>query len=105
MRKIKLTQGMVATVDDEDFEWLNYYKWYAVKPHRSNTFYAVTKIGRKTTYIHRLIINTPANKITDHKNRNGLDNRKINLRICDYSDNFHNAIVRKNCKSGLKGVS
>lgn len=47
MRKIPLTQGKFALVDDADFDWLNQWKWYALKT--KTTFYAVRKVSRHIT--------------------------------------------------------
>lgn len=106
MKKIPLTQGKFALVDDEDFEWLNQYKWYAAK--QSNIFYAWRKVGKypnqKTIRMHRQIMNAPKNQDIDHINHNGLDNRKFNLRFCTDSQNQHNQLPYKNCSSTYKGV-
>lgn len=89
MSEIPLTQGKYATVDDEDYEPLMQYKWYARKG--GYCFYAVRTLylggGRKhqinkTIFMHCVIIKPPNGFETDHINHNGLDNRKCNLRIC-----------------------
>jgi hypothetical protein len=98
MKEIKLTQGKFAIVDNEDYEYLNQFKWYAYK-HR-NTFYAKYKSIR----MHRLILNIPQGLYVDHINHNGLDNRKENLRICTNQQNLHNSLKSYNNKSGFKGV-
>lgn len=107
MKKIKLTQGKYAEVDDEDFEWLSQWKWYA--RNNKNTWYAVRNIckngKRKILYMHRVIMNCPKNKQIDHINHNGLDNRKINLRICTQSKNVMNSRKQKNTSSRYKGVN
>ena len=107
MRKIKLTQGKYALVDNEDFEWLSQWKWVF------NNGYAVVSryIGggsknakRATIYMHRLINKTPSGFETDHINRNKLDNRKENLRIASKNLNSINRGLRKDNTSGYKGV-
>lgn len=106
MKQIPLTQGQYAIVDDEDYEWLNQWKWCAVRDHR--TFYAMRTdrtSGRKTNIrMHRQILNVPKGKITDHKNRKGYDNRKHNLRICTYSQSAFNRRSNKNSRSKYKGI-
>lgn len=98
MKKIPLSQGKFALVDDEDFEWLTKIKWYAVK-QKDGTFYALGFLsGRKSAYMHRLINNTPDGLHTDHINRDKLDNRRDNLRNASHSQNQYN---RKN-QSGVK---
>jgi len=107
-KKIPLTRGMFALVDDEDFDRISQFKWYA-KPHR-NTFYACrTKQVRnkKTlTTLHSEILKGGCvpRKLIDHINRNGLDNRKENLRLCTNSENQANSGLRKSNRSGFKGV-
>ena len=81
MKRIKLTQGKFALVDDEVFEWLNTWKWHAsrsVKPCCS--FYAKTTRSKEEGYgsfqMHRLLMVHPKGMVIDHINHNGLDNRK-----------------------------
>ena len=54
--------------------------------------------------MHRLVTNAPKGKIVDHINRNSLDNRLDNLRVCDQSVNIMNRELLKSNKSGHKGV-
>lgn len=100
MKRIKLTQGKFAIVDDEDFEFLNQWKWFY------SNGYAMRNKEDKTGLIrlHRVINQTPKGFLTDHINRNKLDNRKSNLRSVTKSQNEHNTIARKNSKSGIKNV-
>lgn len=104
---IKLTQNQYTIVDDEDFEKLNQFKWYAHKIRKN--YYAERKItlnGKKFTIrMHRQLIPCCEGKQPDHKNRNSLDNRKSNLRIATHSQNSQNRSMHKNNKSGVKGVS
>ena len=100
---IKLTQGSYTLVDGEDFERLSKYKWYAEK--NRNTFYAKTYNGNKGLRIHQLIIKIPTNMGCDHKNGNGLDNRKCNLRCATNGENQHNMTKTKLHTSIYKGVS
>lgn len=101
MKKIKLTQGKFAIVDDSDFEVLNQHGWNASKTGRY--FYA-TRDGGKV-YMHRQIMDTPPGADTDHINGDGLDNRRSNLRVCSRSENLRNTGIGKNNNSGYKGVS
>ena len=55
--------------------------------------------------MHRVITKCPKGKQVDHINGDGLDNRKANLRICTVNENNKNAKMRKDNKSGYKGVS
>ena len=100
MQRIVLTKGKSVVVDKNDFGWLNRWKWtYHVKG------YAYRMVNRKSILMHRLINKTPAGMETDHINRNGLDNRRSNLRSCTHSQNVANSEKQKNNTSGFKGVS
>lgn len=103
MKKIPLTQGKYAIVDDENYEWLSQWRWYAHK--MSNSFYAERKQGGEDIFMHREILGlTKGDKRhTDHKNHNGLDNRLSNIRTCSIAQNQHNQKPRK-VTSCYKGV-
>ena len=110
MKEIQLTQGKVALVDDDMYEYLNQWKWYAYTSKKSKTFYAARnslKINgvRKRIKMHIFIYdkNNP-NILVDHINNNGLDNRKCNLRICTHKQNQQNKLIFKSNTSGYKGV-
>lgn len=108
MKKIPLTQGQFALVDDEDYEFLNQWKWYVYK--NGSTFYAKRNIkcnGKWTTiYMHQILaelMNFKEN--VDHINRNGLDNQRSNLRPATNKENCENRGMFKHNTSGYKGVS
>ena len=108
MKEIQLTQGKVALVDDEDFEYLNQWKWYAHNHH--GKFYATRSIRingkKKTVRMHRVIVNNTNPKMhTDHQNGDSLDNRRMNLRICTASENCRNTKKYIHNTSGYKGVT
>jgi len=110
MRTIKLTQNKHTLVDDEDFEVLSKYKWCYHKKKTDYTGYAVrsVRISRnkiETITLHSCVLNIPIGMVVDHINRDGLDNRKENLRIATVSQNAFNRKLSKNNKSGYKGVS
>ena len=94
-------------VDDEDYDWLMGWNWYAWKP--KNIIYAVrsfaSKYERGMVLMHHQIMNTPPKMETDHENRDGLYNIRSNLRICTTSQNSYNTCKYKNNLSGYKGVS
>jgi hypothetical protein len=111
MKEILLTHGMVVQVDDEDYEWLNQWKWfYAPSINKSNKtgyarrFFKVDK-KMKSVFIHREIMKTPADMETDHIDHDGLNNQRSNLRICTHSENQRNRLISVGInKSGYKGV-
>jgi hypothetical protein len=109
-RSIQLTRGLVAIVDDDDFERISAVKWYA-SPH-GGVFYAKRKASvdgdmRVTIPMHRVIMAAPPGTHVDHVNGDTLDNRRANLRICSARENHQN---RRRCPlkpgaSMYKGVS
>ena len=99
---ILLTQGRFAIVDAEDYDWLNQHKWCAAKD--KETFYAHRGNGGTTVSMHREIMRAPKGMMCDHKNHNGLDNRKSNLRLCTSAQNQYNKRPKRNSSSKYKGV-
>lgn len=103
---ITLNYGMTALVDVEDFANVTKYNWRRYKGRY--TFYAATKINNKPIAMHRFILGLTDPKIlADHKNGNGLDNRRENLRECGYEGNARNRKMNNNNKrvsSLYKGV-
>ena len=100
--KIRLTQGMVATVDARDFERVSAFRWSA--SYQRGRWYAVR--GRNPlTYMHRFILRVPSSIEVDHRNGDGLDNRRSNLREADEREQARNRRgLRKPMHSGYKGV-
>jgi hypothetical protein len=96
MKEIKLTQGKVALVDDEDYEYLNQFNWCAIKC--GGLFYARRHENNNGKYrkvfMHRFILDAPVGYEVDHINHNGLDNQRNNIRICTISQNRSNAQSR-----------
>lgn len=102
MKEIELTQGKVALVDNEDFDWLMMFNWYAYKD--GNTYYARTQIrclnGKQVTiYIHQLILDKmygykEDGLVPDHEDRNGLNNQRYNLRRITHRLNLHNSKIQ-----------
>ena len=82
-KRIPLTQGRFAIVDDTDFEWLNQWKWHARKC-RGKVYAARRRrkeegTGSEIMLMHREILGTPPGMDSDHINRDTLDNRRSNL--------------------------
>lgn len=112
MKKINLTQGQFALVDDEDYEYLNQWKWYAALNWGTRTFYATrySKKGeiegpRKRIFMHRVIMKTPKGLFVDHINHDTINNCKINLRNCTTAENCRNRKINSRNTTGYKGVT
>lgn len=99
---ISLSNGLWATVDAEDYAYLSRFKWC----HHQGYAARGIRVGDRihTVLMHRIIMMTPDGVETDHKNGNGLDNRKKNLRYANGKQNSQNRRRSSNNKSGYKGV-
>lgn len=99
-KKIYLSNGKYSLVDEEDYDLLMQHKW-----HYSNSGYASKRFSKKTVSIHRFVMDkylTADNLVIDHINRNRLDNRKSNLRVCTTQQNCW--YRKTKAKSGYRGV-
>lgn len=100
-----LVKGISVLIDDEDYELFSKYNWRI-----DSLGYVRTdrRINKKKTCIrlHRLLmIGLEKNDLqVDHINRNRLDNRRCNLRVCTKKQNNQNTSVRKNSSSNYLGV-
>jgi hypothetical protein len=96
---------LVAVVDDADYDRLSQWKWCALKS--KHTFYAVRRAKKgvypRFVFMHRIIL--PGQHLVDHKDGDGLNNQRDNLRACTRSQNAANAGPQRNNTSGYKGVS
>jgi len=98
----KLGEEIERTViDTEDVEKIKAYKWY-----KTSKSYVGTNVGEKHIGIHEVILGKKFNQKNpiDHKDRNKLNNRKLNFRVCSHKQNSQNRGMQKNNTSGFKGV-
>lgn len=96
-----------SIIDSIDSTRVLFYRWHKFvrKSKAYSTIYAATNIASHKVFLHRFIIEPSAHVKVDHKNHNGLDNRRANLRLSDSSQNNANSRLRFNNTSGFKGVS
>lgn len=104
MRAIELTRGFVVVVDDDDYERHAQYRWcfdgrYAVRRKRDTD-----GVSRKVYLHHEIMGKPPTGMEIDHKNRNKLDCRRENLRLCTVAQNRQNGSLQSSNKSGYRGV-
>jgi len=108
MREIPLTRGYVTLVDDDDYEWLSQWKWYAAND-RTNVY--VQRAERldngkqRTIRMHRLILGVGKGIVVDHIDRDGLNNQRSNLRIATPQQNTWNRRKFRSNTSGFRGVA
>lgn len=95
---VMLPRGQFALVDNADVGIVAPYPW-----RLAANGYAIVRRG---VYMHRLILGLSARQIADHANLNKLDNRRQNLRLCNFSQNICNRPRRRDNKASVfKGVS
>jgi hypothetical protein len=106
MKEIILAKGEIILVDDEDFEYLNQYKWHL--KNNKHLFYSRARIGirgnKKIILMHRLIMNAQKGQMIDHIDGNGLNNQRSNLRFCTYNENNKNRKSETGTTSKYLGV-
>jgi len=112
MNKIPLMKGGAeaewTAVDDDRFEDLSAFRWYLlVTRNKMRYAYRLERVadGRKlSVFMHRHIMGLSRGdgKVVDHINRDSLDNRRSNLRICTRSENNKNRVLPEQtvCKRG-----
>ena len=107
MKTIPLTFGMVAVVDDADYDFVNQWKWHAKRDQ--GCYYAARSVTvngkRKTLRLARILAGAAPGQLVDHIDRCTLNNQRANLRVCSQSQNLMNAKVYSRNTSGFKGVS
>jgi len=112
MRKIELSQGRVALVDGEDFDWLSKWKWCYLRDPTKKTGYAIRRNNSKPKQplirMHVAIMKRykrwQHGKQVDHINTCGCDNRKENLRLETRGEQGANGGLQSNNTSGVTGV-
>ena len=87
--------------DLEDYDKIKNYRWFLSNNYPSSH----NKLDGSIIRLHRFIMNCPDGYVVDHINRNKLDNRKTNLRICTSSENNKNIPKRRDNNSGYPGVT
>lgn len=109
MRELRLATGEVALVDDEDYDRVAGSKWWLLTTPAGGryAYQPATRAdgGHTSVLMHRVIMNARPRQQVDHKNGNGLDNQKSNLRVCTISQNNANKKKRPGQSSQFKGVS
>lgn len=102
MAKLALTRGYVALIDDADHEHVTKFKWHANVQKDGGVYASNRKCGK----LHRFILGLkPEDPDVDHKNGNGLDCRRSNLRLDPLRQNTQNTRKRRDSKHRFKGVS
>ncbi|APM39938.1 HNH endonuclease [Clostridium kluyveri] len=93
-------KGEAFLFDSSDYSLLKKYNWSI-----SKRGYVVTKIKRKETPMHKILLGDTKGYDVDHISGNKLNNCRSNLRICTHQQNMFNQRIRRNNTSGFIGVS
>ena len=108
-RRIPFSQPKCAKVDPADYHRLREYEWFTMK--ETHTFYAVRRkrIGTSPKHtivrMHRQLINPRNDRLVDHINRDGVDNRTANIREATHAQNMANRKrFRSKTSSIYKGI-
>lgn len=99
-----LVQGHTVLVDEDDWCRWGHVGWYLIFSPDTDLIYVRGKVLGKPKYLHRVILSPSDDTDVDHRNGNGLDNRRSNLRVCTESQDLGNSKLRKDNTSGYKGV-
>lgn len=98
-----LGSGRTSLIDADDIPRVGEFAW-RLSNAKDRPDYASTSVGRHQVYLHRFVIDAPDGVIVDHVNRDGLDNRKANLRLATGTLNMANTMRRSDGSSEYKGV-
>lgn len=99
MKQIQCTRGVIALVDDGDFECVAKHSW------TGSDRYPRAKVRGKVVSMHRFILGEQSGMVIDHINGNRFDNRRSNLRFCTRAQNAANTKRRATTKvSPFRGV-
>lgn len=108
---IPLSQGLVAEIDDEDYERVSMLQWHACQNRQGASWYARASL-RQWNITHTLVhiwmhqwVMFDFTNLYDHEDRNGLNNKKGNLRFATRRENQGNRRARLNGSSQYKGVT
>lgn len=97
----KAGKGRRVLVDNEDYEKVSGHRWYL---HHTGYAYGRPRKGDSSWAMHRIIMCPPQHLQIDHLNHNKLDNRRLNLRICDAITNSSNRIKKPSLKKRYRKI-
>lgn len=96
----------VVLIDDADLPLVSKYTWYLFRRKERRRHYAYANVNRRgIVLMHRMLMRPRKGRQVDHRNGDGLDNRRSNMRTCTSSQNGMNKGPARKSATGLKGVS
>lgn len=112
--EVILSRGKTAKIDPSDFQLVKRIRNWHVRP-RGRTYYAGSRYNSKYVLMHRLIMEHETNSrgtivfrgigpnlVIDHINGDGLDNRRINLRVVTDLENMRNQHFHRSGKKPIR---
>jgi hypothetical protein len=103
LKKIPLSDGSKARVNNCFYGLLKKFRWYVIKA--KHTQYAVWyRTSREKIAMHQMILGARGGQVVDHIDGDGLNNQVANLRVCDWSQNVMHSVRRRRGRSRYKGV-
>lgn len=105
MKQIQLdVEGLFALVDDEDYDWLSQWEWRFTKSVRNHSGYAARSEHSKTIFMHRELMKAQTGTWVDHRDHNGLNDQRYNLRLATPTQNCRHTRKVAGRTSQFKGV-
>jgi hypothetical protein len=102
-KEVLLTNHDTTTVDETELSRVQEHKWFAKQDHKNKKWYVARTVD--CVYLHRFIMGAKKGEQVDHRDGNGLNNQKSNLRFCNHAQNQHNQQIKRFKKtSTYKGV-
>lgn len=103
--KYELNSGLVIEIDEENLEKVNKYTWFETEEGYIRANFKSDDGKRFGVLLHRYLTNAPEDMVVDHKDRNPLNNKIENLRICTNAQNSRNRSIHTDKESSkFKGV-
>lgn len=99
-----LTRGYIVLVSPEDIGILEDQTWCASEKNGHGTVYAVARRNKVGMVLHRVLLGARRRELIDHRDGNGLNNQRPNIRLANTKQNARNSRPQKGCSSKFKGV-
>lgn len=97
--EVSLTNRKTGIIDAVDLPLIIGKKWHSVLCNKK--WYVHSD---RDGYMHRILLDAPKNRQVDHRDGDGLNNRRYNIRVCTITQNRQNTRNQENTKTGFKGV-
>lgn len=103
--KSRKGEELYALVDDQDFDRLNAFPWYALRVKGSLTIYARTVIDSETVYMHHMVKPPRDGMEIDHDDRSGLNNQSNNLLYATHAANVRNSVASDRAQERAEDIA